>query len=33
MSSPVTALITSGPVMYICERPSLMKMKSVIAGE
>ena len=32
-SSPVTALMTSGPVMYICPVPSVMKMKSVMAGE
>ena len=31
--SPVTASITSGPVMNICEVPLTMKMKSVIAGE
>ena len=32
-SSPVTVLITSGPVMNMCEVSSTMKMKSVIAGE
>jgi hypothetical protein len=32
-SSPVTVLITSGPVMNMCEVWSTMKMKSVIAGE
>ena len=30
--SPVTLWMTSGPVMYICEVPSTMKMKSVMAG-
>ncbi len=32
-SSPVTVLITSGPVMNMCEVSFTMKMKSVIAGE
>ena len=32
-SSPVTALITSGPVMNMCEVSRTMKVKSVIAGE
>ena len=32
-SSPVTALVTSGPVMNICEMPSTITVKSVIAGE
>ena len=32
-SSPVTVLITSGPVMNMCEVSATMKMKSVIAGE
>ena len=32
-SSPVTALITSGPVMNMCEVPFTMKTKSVMAGE
>ena len=32
-SSPVTALMTSGPVMNICEVPSAITMKSVRAGE
>jgi hypothetical protein len=32
-SSPVTVLMTSGPVMNIWLMPSTMKMKSVIAGE
>ena len=32
-SSPVTVLITSGPVMNMCEVPLTMKMKSVMAGE
>ncbi len=32
-SSPVTVLITSGPVMNMCEVSLTMKMKSVIAGE
>ena len=31
--SPVTALMTSGPVMYICPVPSTMNTKSVRAGE
>ena len=31
--SPVAVAITSGPVMNICELPSTMKTKSVIAGE
>ena len=31
--SPVTLWMTSGPVMYICEVPSTMKTKSVMAGE
>src|SRR3989442_3613080 len=31
-SSPVTALITSGPVMNMFEVPFAMTMKSVIAG-
>ena len=33
MSSPVTVLITSGPVMNMCDVPSTMTVKSVIAGE
>ena len=32
-SSPLTVLITSGPVMNMCEVSFTMKMKSVIAGE
>ena len=32
-SSPVTALITSGPVMYIWPVPLTMNTKSVMAGE
>ena len=32
-SSPVTVLITSGPVMNMCEVSFTMKVKSVIAGE
>ena len=32
-SSPVTALITSGPVMNMCEVPLTMNTKSVMAGE
>ena len=32
-SSPVTVLITSGPVMNMCDVPSTMRVKSVIAGE
>ena len=32
-SSPVTVLMTSGPVMNMCEVSFTMKMKSVIAGE
>ena len=32
-SSPVTVLITSGPVMNMCEVPSTISVKSVIAGE
>ena len=32
-SSPVTVLITSGPVMNMCEVSLTMKMKSVMAGE
>ena len=32
-SSPVTVLMTSGPVMNIFEVPSTMMMKSVRAGE
>jgi hypothetical protein len=32
-SSPVTVLITSGPVMNMCELSFTMRMKSVIAGE
>ncbi len=32
-SSPVTVLITSGPVMNMWEVSFTMKMKSVIAGE
>ena len=32
-SSPVTVLITSGPVMNMFDVPFTMKMKSVIAGE
>ncbi len=32
-SSPVTVLITSGPVMNMCEVPSTIRVKSVIAGE
>ena len=31
--TPVTMRITSGPVMYICPWPFVMKTKSVIAGE
>ena len=31
--SPVTALMTSGPVMYICPVPSTINTKSVRAGE
>ncbi len=31
--SPVTARITSGPVMYMLLTPSTIRMKSVIAGE
>jgi len=33
VSSPVTVLITSGPVMNMCEVSLTMKMKSVMAGE
>ena len=33
MSSPVTVLITSGPVMNMCEVSRTMNVKSVIAGE
>ena len=33
LSSPVTALMTSGPVMNICEMPRTMSVKSVMAGE
>ncbi len=32
-SSPVTVLITSGPVMNMCEVSFTMNVKSVIAGE
>ena len=32
-SSPVTVLITSGPVMNMWLVPSTMRVKSVIAGE
>ena len=32
-SSPVTVLMTSGPVMNMCEVWSTMIVKSVIAGE
>ena len=32
-SSPVTVLITSGPVMNMCDVSLTMKMKSVMAGE
>ena len=32
-SSPVTVLITSGPVMNMCELWSTITVKSVIAGE
>ena len=32
-SSPVTVLMTSGPVMNMCEVLSTMIVKSVIAGE
>ena len=32
-SSPVTVLITSGPVMNMCDLPSTMSVKSVSAGE
>ena len=32
-SSPVTVLITSGPVMNMCEVSLTMNTKSVIAGE
>ena len=32
-SSPVTVLITSGPVMNMCEVSFTMKVKSVMAGE
>ena len=32
-SSPVTVLMTSGPVMNMCEVWSTMTVKSVIAGE
>ncbi len=32
-SSPVTDLMISGPVMNICEMPSTITVKSVIAGE
>ncbi len=32
-SSPVTVLITSGPVMNMFEVPSTMIVKSVTAGE
>ena len=32
-SSPVTALMTSGPVMNMCEVSRTMNVKSVIAGE
>ncbi len=31
-SSPITALITWGPVMYMLETLSTMKTKSVMAG-
>ena len=33
ISSPVTALMTSGPVMNIWEMPRTMRVKSVMAGE
>ncbi len=33
ISSPVTALTTSGPVMNICEVSRTMNTKSVSAGE
>ena len=32
-SSPVTVLITSGPVMNMCEVLSTISVKSVMAGE
>ena len=32
-SSPVTVLMTSGPVMNMCEVWSTMTVKSVMAGE
>ena len=32
-SSPVTVLITSGPVMNMCDVSFTMNVKSVIAGE
>ncbi len=32
-SSPVTVLITSGPVMNMCEVSRTMNVKSVMAGE
>ena len=32
-SSPVTVLMTSGPVMNMCELSFTIEMKSVIAGE
>ena len=32
-SSPVTVLMTSGPVMNMCEVLSTITVKSVIAGE
>ena len=32
-SSPVTVLITSGPVMNMLEVPSTITVKSVTAGE
>ncbi len=32
-SSPVTVLITSGPVMNMCEVSFTMNVKSVMAGE
>ena len=32
-SSPVTVLMTSGPVMNMCEVSLTMKTKSVMAGE
>ncbi len=32
-SSPVTVLMTSGPVMNMCEVPSTITVKSVTAGE